>query len=169
MSFQYARVTPAEYLEFEARASDRHEFIGGVIYAMVGGTRRHNEIISQLHTALAQRVSAPCRVYSQGMKLKIGADFFYPDLFVACAETPMDAAYETEATVIVEVASASSHDYDLNAKAGHYRRLPSLRAYAVVAPDQDTATVFTPDGHSHPGVPLAALIDRLSPRDPTAR
>jgi hypothetical protein len=30
-----------EYLQFEASVDSRHEFIGGDILAMAGGTRRH--------------------------------------------------------------------------------------------------------------------------------
>jgi Uma2 family endonuclease len=39
-----ALVSPQEYLEFEERSEERHEYIAGIIRPMPGELRRHNEV-----------------------------------------------------------------------------------------------------------------------------
>ncbi len=41
-------LTLPEYLAWEECQSERHEFFQGEIYAMVGGTARHNRVILNL-------------------------------------------------------------------------------------------------------------------------
>lgn len=38
-------VTVEDFLRIEAAREERHEYVAGVLYAMVGGTKRHNRII----------------------------------------------------------------------------------------------------------------------------
>jgi len=37
-------LTVQEYLEMEETTSVRHEYVGGMVYATVGATKRHNRI-----------------------------------------------------------------------------------------------------------------------------
>ncbi|MDY6939486.1 MAG: hypothetical protein SWY16_17785 [Cyanobacteriota bacterium] len=43
---QFDRITAREYLHLEGQSSCRHEYIAGRIYAMTGGSDRHNTIRS---------------------------------------------------------------------------------------------------------------------------
>ena len=38
------KLTPEEYLEFERKSEERHEYFGGEIFAMSGAKRNHNVI-----------------------------------------------------------------------------------------------------------------------------
>ena len=44
--------SPAEYLEFEVQAQERHEYIDGEIIPMTGGTPNHNRIVGNFYAAL---------------------------------------------------------------------------------------------------------------------
>ncbi len=79
-------LTVEEYLKLEESAAIRHEYVGGEVYAMVGASRRHNEIVSNVSGILCNAArGGPCRVYSSDFKLRVAADvIYYPDVMVAC-------------------------------------------------------------------------------------
>jgi Uma2 family endonuclease len=65
--------------------------------------------------------------------------YTYPDIIVVCDEPQFeDAAVDTllNPRVIVEVLSDSTEKYDRGAKFGHYRQVPSLQEYILVAQDR---------------------------------
>ena len=60
-----------EYLEIEYTSPIRHEYIDGVMYAMVGYSRRHGDVAGNLYVLLrARRGDSRCRVYQSGMKVR---------------------------------------------------------------------------------------------------
>lgn len=137
-----SRLTPEEYLALERQAETRSEYLNGELFAMSGASRRHNlitvNITAGLHAQLRQR---PCEVYTSDMRLKVSPTglYTYPDVVVVC-ETPQfeDAELDTllNPTLIVEVLSRSTEDYDRGGKFEHYRRLDSLQEYLLVAQDR---------------------------------
>ena len=133
------RVTEQEYLDFESASDLRHELVGGVIYAMVGGTDRHNLICTNLVAALHARLSAPCQVFSAQMKLRVDAagdvDHYYPDVFVSCDPADRNRLYREQPCLIVEVLSDSTEKDDRHGKFLTYRQIPSLQEYVLVAQD----------------------------------
>ncbi len=38
-------LTPEEYLAFERRSPERHEYVDGELFAMSGASERHNQIV----------------------------------------------------------------------------------------------------------------------------
>ena len=57
------RYTTAQYLEMERVSSERHYFLDGEIYAMVGESPAHGDISVNLVALLANQVrGTPCRV-----------------------------------------------------------------------------------------------------------
>ncbi len=81
--------SPEEYLSLERRAEFKSEYFDGVIYAMAGGSERHNLITGNLVTELNIRLrERPCRVYPSDMKVRMpnSKRFFYPDVSVVCGE-----------------------------------------------------------------------------------
>lgn len=69
---QHGLLTIPEYLEMEETASVRHEYVGGMVYAMIGAAKRHNRIIGNISARLlgASR-GGPCRVYTEAVKLRV--------------------------------------------------------------------------------------------------
>lgn len=137
-----SRLTVAEYLERERRSESKSEFLDGEIFAMTGASRPHNlisaNITGELRSQLKQR---PCEVYVSDMRVKVSVTglYTYPDVVVACGEPAFeDAEVDTllNPVLIVEVLSKTTADYDRGGKFEHYRRLPSLREYLLVAQHQ---------------------------------
>ncbi|MCC6527212.1 MAG: Uma2 family endonuclease [Polyangiaceae bacterium] len=132
-------LTPEEYLAFERASQEKHEFAGGEIFAMSGGTRAHSllgvNVTGELRSALLER---PCEVHGSDMRVKIAAtgSYFYPDASVVCTEGRLDdGSGDTlvNPTVIVEVLSESSEAYDRGEKFAQYRSVPSISDYVLVS------------------------------------
>jgi len=124
---------------------ERFEFIGSEIIAMVGGNLEHHQIISNLQLALAPYVQPPCRVLRETFRLHVhSADdesIFYPDVLVTCQSLTHQATAATDATLIIEVASDSTRQYDAKTKLERYKQLPSLREIVLVETSEPRVNV----------------------------
>jgi Uma2 family endonuclease len=81
--------TPQEYLALEENAEDKHEYRNGEIVAMAGGTTNHNEIVTNLCTALKVALKGQhYRVFIGDVRLWIPRynQYTYPDLMVITGE-----------------------------------------------------------------------------------
>ncbi|MEO7253329.1 MAG: Uma2 family endonuclease [Casimicrobium sp.] len=150
------KLTASEYLAWENALSDvRHEFVEGEVFAMTGTTRQHNEVVMNLVMQLRPALKdTPCRVFAVDIKVRVEAAnaYFYPDLVITCNAKDLDVngpAVLTEPSVIIEVSSPSTADYDLAGKFARYRMLPSLKEYIIVAPLSHGATVFRKQENGH--------------------
>ncbi len=50
------KITYEDYLAWENNQAERHEFIGGRIFAMTGATQKHNLVITNLGFALRREL-----------------------------------------------------------------------------------------------------------------
>ncbi len=160
-----SRMTASEFLTWENSLSDvRHEFVEGEVFAMTGTTRQHNEVVMNLVMQLRPALNGtPCRVFALDIKVRVEAAnaYFYPDLVITCSDKDLDVsgpAILTEPSVIIEVSSPSTADYDLAGKFVRYRMLPSLKEYVIVAPLSHGATVFRKQDNGHWEV-ISELMD----------
>jgi Uma2 family endonuclease len=133
------RFTPQQYLERERFANFKSEFLSGEIFAMAGASEAHNLIVTNVIRELSlQFKGRPCRTYPSDMKVETGPAglFTYPDVSVVC-EKPQFHDDRNDMllnpTLIVEVLSPSTEDYDRDAKFAHYRRLNSLTDYLLIS------------------------------------
>ena len=133
--------TAQEYLDWERQQDTRHEYFDGEIFAMTGASRKHNLLCGNVFSSLhAQLRGQPCEVYANDMRVKVSETgmYTYPDIVAAC-ESPAfeDAAVDTllNPVLIIEVLSDSTERYDRGTKFLHYRTLPSLQDYLLVAQD----------------------------------
>lgn len=140
-SVAHRKYTVAEYVRLEDYANVRHEWVDGQIYAMAGGTPEHGtyaaNVIGLLTAGLAGR---RCRVQTSDVRIRVretGLDT-YPDASVVCGTAERDADDPlaiVNPTVLVEVLSPSTEEYDRGEKLEHYKRIPSLREVVFVAHD----------------------------------
>jgi len=132
------RVTEEEYLERERAAEFKHEFVGGEIFAMPGGSLRHSRLAVNWTFELVSKLrGADCGVFSSDARVRTSAtgSFVYPDVSVACGELPLYRdAYDilTNPKVVIEVLSPSTADYDRGRKFELYREISSLQEYVLV-------------------------------------
>jgi Uma2 family endonuclease len=135
------KMTLEQYLAFERASETRHEYLNGEIYAMVGATEKHNTISVSLVLSLGPQVRKQgCRLYTNDMRLKVSATglYTYPDITVVCGDRKFDDKYKDtllNPTLIIEVLSPSTENYDRGEKFRHYRALPSLQTYVLVYQD----------------------------------
>jgi Uma2 family endonuclease len=132
------RFTPAEYLAMEAVADYKSQYYNGEIFAMAGGTPDHSLIAVNVAGVLHQRLATtPCRVFNSDMRLNVERSglYTYPDVMVICGKIALVKGRNdtvTNPTLIVEVLSESTRDYDRGAKFNFYKQIPTLREYLVV-------------------------------------
>ena len=110
-------VSVEDYLANEQGAGERHEFIDGAIYAMVGGTDMHNYVVCGLYVQFRSQLKTPCRAYMLDMKLRIEKSgstiFYYPDLMVTCADRDKNSPLcNPEPSVLAELLSPPTECID---------------------------------------------------------
>jgi Uma2 family endonuclease len=143
------RYTYAQYLALEASSNVKHEYLHGQIYAMAGGTPEHAALASAAVGLLfPSLMRGNCRAHSSDLRVRVPATGLatYPDVTVVCGPRQRDADDEdavTNPTLIVEVLSPSTENYDRGEKFEHYKRIPSLREYVLVAHDRRGVEVWT--------------------------
>lgn len=147
-------VTPEEYLELERKAEFRSEYHGGQIFAMSGGSSRHDDIVAQLSGLVGQQLRGKkCKWYTANMRVLADPSrlYTYPDLSAVCGEPRFADSHQdtlTNPTLLVEVLSPSTEDYDRGRKAAMYRKIPSLRELLIIAQDRYEVELYRrgPDG-----------------------
>ena len=134
-------LTPEEYLAIERKAESKSEYFHGEMFAMAGASERHVLIVTNVVAELrGQPRHRPCTVYSTDLRVRVSPTglYTYPDVVVVCGQPQFaDDQKDTllNPTLIVEVLSESTKDYDRGGKFEHYRTLTSLREYVLI--DQD--------------------------------
>ncbi len=133
------RMSEAEYLLFEERSEERHEFYQGEVFAMAGGSIDHNRVIGNAHSELHGRLKGkPCEVFMADLRVQIKARglYTYPDLSIVCEEIQRFKERTdtiTNPTVLIEVLSPATAEYDRGQKKFEfYREIPSLQEYILI-------------------------------------
>jgi len=136
------RLTPEEYLAIERKAEYKSEYFNGEMFAMAGASERHvlivTNVVAELRGQLRRR---PCTVYSTDLRVRVSPTglYTYPDIVVVCGQPQFaDDQRDTllNPTLIVEVLSESSKDYDRGGSFEHYLSLASLNEYVLIAQDK---------------------------------
>jgi Uma2 family endonuclease len=140
---EYGPLSEEEYLHLEARSPVRNEYVSGEIFAMTGGTLRHNAIAGNLFAALhAHLRNTPCRAFMNDVRVRVAKAkaYYYPDLLVSCAREgktmDMASAEVEDAVLIVEILSQGTEATDRREKLVGYRTLASLVEYVLISQDQ---------------------------------
>lgn len=134
------RMTATEYLEWERRQTERHEFLNGDVFLQSGGSRHHSligtNIVGEIRNALRH---TECEVHGRSMRIHVRTTELYasPDASVDCPpiESESDDAI-CNPVLLVEALSPSTADYDRGGRFGHYRQIPSLKKYLVFWQDE---------------------------------
>ena len=131
-------ISEQEYLAGELQSDIKHEYIDGQIYAMAGAHRNHVLIADKILRRFGNHFeNQPCRSYSSDLKVKIGKNYFYPDVIVDC--TDFDGYFTEQPTIVVEVLSKSTRQYDKTFKRDQYFSIPTLQEYLLI--EQDIAEI----------------------------
>lgn len=130
-------LSAAQYLAWEREQQTKHEFFHGEVFAMAGGSLRHNALSSRMNEALrAAFRNRGCEVFSSDQKVGLGQRYVYPDTTVVCGASVVEPGTSdvlVNPRVIVEVLSGTTEQYDRGLKWEGYQRLPSLTDYLLVS------------------------------------
>lgn len=122
------------------------EYCEGEIYAMAGGTPAHAELAASIIRLLGNALLGSCRVWSSDLKVRLEATDLstFPDVTVVCGDQRLadnDKNAITNPTLLVEVTSNSTEDYDRGEKLNHYKQCESLKAVLFVSHRRPQVTV----------------------------
>ena len=144
-------VAPEAYLRRERarREGPGAEWLDGRILPPPVATLAHSVIVANVARELGVRLrEADCLVASQSLRVRVtgGGLYAYPDVVVvkgapALADERDDTLLNP--TLLVEVLSPSTRDYDQGDKFARYRRLPSLQEYVMIDPGEAWAIHVT--------------------------
>lgn len=145
---QYGELwTLDQYLQMERQSPIRHEFVDGRVYAMAGGTRRHNHISRNVTRLLDERLQdGPCQLYTADMKVRLAneRDHVYPDASVTCDARDVvddEPDYISYPRLVVEVLSGSTEKHDRSAKFDLYRARDTFREYVLIETERSEIQV----------------------------
>ncbi len=131
--------TEAEYLALERASETKHQLIDGAIVAMAGARPPHNALASNAASALVILTRGRgCLTFSSDQRVRVPATklYTYPDVTLACGERRYDEADPPSLlnpTLIVEVTSDTTEDFDRGRKFLHYQSIAELRDYLIVS------------------------------------
>ncbi len=138
--------TPEEYLEREEKSQTKNELIGGQVYAMAGSNRQHNTIEGNAFAAMRARARrCGCQAFTSDMRIHVPATglFTYSDGLVVCGKPEFFVPKKrgnTETllnpTLIVEVLSSSTEEYDRGDKFDNYTGIPTLKEVLFLWQDE---------------------------------
>lgn len=139
--------TYEEYLAALEVSGVKLEYCDGEIYALAGGTPAHADLAASITRLLGNALLDRCRVSSSDLKVRIEATdlFTFPDVTVVCGARQVSAVDRnavTNPTVLVEVTSNSTEDYDRGEKLSHYKQCPSVSAVLFVSHRRPEVTVI---------------------------
>jgi Uma2 family endonuclease len=148
-----SKMTPQEYLEFERKSAEKHEYFDGEIFLMVGAKRRHNVIVLNFGSEIRQKLKGrSCEGYANDMRVSIPNTglYTYPELVVVCGEPNFqDDVFDTllNPILIIEVLSETTENYDRGKKFQHYRTIETLHEYVLVSTDEARIEKFEKTGN----------------------
>jgi Uma2 family endonuclease len=154
---EWELISVEDYLAGEQASEARHEYIGGVVYAMAGGSKIHNRLSLVLAARLQTHLhDKPCQVFMADLKvlLTIAREeiFYYPDIAVACDPRDTAPLFLRFPKVLIEVLSPDTERIDRREKFLSYTQIETLEEYVLVAQDRMEVTVFRRADHWRPEV-----------------
>jgi Uma2 family endonuclease len=148
------------YLAWEAEQSIRYELVDGEVYAMGGGTMRHDIICNNLRASLrAQMRGKPCRVHGPDLKVQAGHDGRYPAALIDCGPATPGALHAQRPVAIFEVLSKSTAWIDQGLKLRDYEATPTVKTYVLISQDEQRALVYRRGAAGRLGLQGAALLE----------
>lgn len=134
----YKFISQEEYLERERAAFEKHEYYQGEVFAMSGASLEHNIIFSNLFIDIGSKLKGKnCRPFGSDLRIHIPKNtlYTYPDINIICGEPNLtDNKFDTATnpSVIIELLSVSTRNYDKGEKFSLYRDIDSLQEYILI-------------------------------------
>lgn len=155
IAYSNKKYSVEEYLEMEETSQEKHEYYQGEIFAMFGPKVTHGIISGNTFLALGSKLKGKsCRPFNGEQRIHIEKNtlFTYPDIFVVCGDIQTrnnDDWNILNPTVIIEILSPSTKDYDRGQKFKLYRDIPSLEDYVLIDSESINIEIFYMNEHGN--------------------
>jgi Uma2 family endonuclease len=149
------KISIEDYLQMENTEVVKHEYYQGEIFAMSGAKVPHNKISGNIYATLHAKLKGKkCKPFNSDQRIHIPSNtlFTYPDISIICGEiiTLNDDDYNVlNPTVIIEVLSNSTKNYDRGEKFKLYRDIKTLKEYILVDSESIHVEVFRLNENGH--------------------
>jgi Uma2 family endonuclease len=145
-------VSVEEYLASELVSPVKHEYLGGVVYAMAGARNAHNLTASNTLVALGSRLRGRrCHAFNSDTKIRVRLPsqvrFYYPDVSVIRRSNPPTDSFQDEPAALFEVLSRHTRRIDEGEKKDAYLTIPSLGVYMLIEQEVAGVVVFRRTDH----------------------
>lgn len=137
-ALKYNYISQEEYLEQERAATEKHEYYQGEIFAMSGASLKHNKIFSNVFIGIGSLLKGKgCQPFGSDLRIHVPKNtlYTYPDISIICGDPELtDEKFDTATnpSVIIELLSKSTHNYDRIEKFSLYRDIDSLQEYIMI-------------------------------------
>ena len=155
VAYSKEKMSIEDYLEMENASTEKHEYYKGEIFAMSGAKVPHNVIAGNLFISLGQKLKGKkCKPYNSDQRIHIRSNtlFTYPDISIICGEiiTLNNDNYNVlNPSVIIEVLSKSTKNYDRGEKFKLYRDIPTLKEYILADSESVHVEIFRLNESNH--------------------
>ena len=133
------KLSATEYLAWEREQPQRHEFFQGEVFAMAGGSPRHNRLCAKVILTLGPGLeSRGCGTMTSDQRVASPPDkrYVYPDVTIVCGKPEFQAGAAdvlVNPSILFEVLSKTTADYDRGLKWEGYQTISSLTDYVLIA------------------------------------
>lgn len=134
------------FFAWQERQEDRYELVGGFpLKMMTGAKNRHDDVVVRILAALVNRLDGmPCQPFSSdGSVETFPGQIRRPDIGVDCGSRDPDGYRAALPTVVVEVLSPSTRDFDSFGKVAEYKSVASIQHIALIEPNFAFALLWT--------------------------
>jgi Uma2 family endonuclease len=157
MSVDPRPLTLAEFLTWEQRQSNKHEYANGSVFAMAGATDVHAQIVTNVVAIVRPLLrGTACRVYASDMRVVTYSASRYPDILVTCDERDAsDSLAKRHPKLIFEILSPSTASVDTGDKLDEYQTIASLEEYVLIDSRKPSVRVYRRIGEIFETAPAA--------------
>ena len=145
-----SQLTADEYLAWEREQPVRHEFYHGEVFAMAGGSMRHNALCGRVIESFGAQLRGRCVVLTSDQRVVAAQRdrYVYPNVSAVCGPAIAEPGANdvlANPTILVEVLSSSTEQYDRGLKWEGYQRIESLTDYVLVSQTEPRIEHFRRD------------------------
>jgi Uma2 family endonuclease len=146
---KYNFISQEEYLISERASPEKHEYYNGEVYAMSGASHEHNFIAYNLNRVIAPFVHGKgCKFFGSDFRVHIPSNtlYTYPDFTIVCGDNLSQLLHTDNLaapSVIIEILSKSTADYDRGTKFSFYREIVTLKEYILIDSTKISVEMFS--------------------------
>ena len=135
-------ITMQRYLQLDRQSERPSEYYDGEMFPIAESSLSHVRIQGNLYGSLRERLEdRSCEALLSPLRVRIphSQKYCYPDLIVACGGLELeDNEHDTllNPTVLIEILSPSTADFDSGEKFRLYRSIPTFKEYVLVSQDR---------------------------------